>query len=41
MFMDRPKAVELKVKDDYKLELLFDNGEEKIFDLKPYLDYKF
>ena len=39
--MARPKAVELKVKDDYKLELLFDNGEEKIFDLKPYLDYKF
>ena len=23
---------------DYKLRLKFENGEEKIFDLKPYLD---
>jgi hypothetical protein len=23
--------------DDYKLELMFDNGEERIFDLTPYL----
>jgi hypothetical protein len=24
--------------DDYRLKLKFDNGEERIFDLKPYLE---
>ena len=27
----------MKVLDDYHLELLFDNGETKIFDVSPYI----
>jgi hypothetical protein len=28
----------VKVLDDYELELTFENNETKIFDVKPYLD---
>ncbi|MCL2007504.1 MAG: DUF2442 domain-containing protein [Treponema sp.] len=27
-----------KVLEDYKLELIFENKEKKVFDVKPYLD---
>lgn len=36
----RPKAVDVKPLENYMLELIFDNGEKKIFDVKPYLNYK-
>ncbi len=36
----RPKAIDVKPLEDYMLELVFDNGEKKIFDVKPYLKYK-
>ncbi|HAS73689.1 MAG TPA: DUF2442 domain-containing protein [Clostridiales bacterium UBA8960] len=29
---------DVKVMDNYELLLMFDNGEERIFDMKPYLD---
>ena len=29
---------DVKALDEYKLLLTFDNGEERIFDMKPYLD---
>ena len=32
-----PKAIEVLPLDDYKLKLRFDNGEERLFDVKPYL----
>jgi hypothetical protein len=32
--MLRPTVKEVKVMDDYKLHLKFDNGEEKLFDAK-------
>ena len=35
--MLRPTATEVKAIEDYKLLLKFDNGEEKIFDVKPYI----
>ena len=35
--MIRPKAISVKPLDNYILELLFDNGEQRIFDVKPYL----
>lgn len=31
-------VIDVKPLDDYKLLLTFENGENRIFDLKPYLD---
>ena len=36
----RPKAIEVKPVEDYVLLIKFDNGEEKRFDVKPYLEHK-
>ena len=33
--MLRPKAVDVKPMDGYRLFVVFDNGEEKIYDAKP------
>lgn len=35
--MLRPTASAVKAKEDYLLEITFDNGEVKIFDVKPYI----
>lgn len=35
----RPKAIEVKPLENYKLQITFDNGETGIFDVKPYLEY--
>ena len=34
-----PRVVNVKPIDDYKLLLSFENGEEKVYDVKPYLDF--
>lgn len=31
----RPKAIDVKPLDNYKLKVFFDNGEIKIYDAKP------
>ncbi|MBQ2937962.1 MAG: DUF2442 domain-containing protein [Clostridia bacterium] len=36
----RPKAIDVKILENYKLKVLFDNGEKKIFDVKPYFKFK-
>lgn len=36
----RPKAIDVKPLEDYQLLVTFDNGEVKIFDVKPYLSHK-
>ena len=36
----RPKAIDVKVLNDYQLEITFDNGEVKEFDVKPYFKFK-
>lgn len=36
----RPKSIEVIPLGNYMLEVLFDNGEKKIFDVKPYLKFK-
>lgn len=36
----RPKAIDVKVLKNYELEILFDNNEKKIFDVKPYFRFK-
>ena len=36
----RPKAIDVKPLKNYMLEIVFDNGEKKQFDVKPYLKYK-
>lgn len=36
----RPKAINVKVLDNYKLEIIFDNGEIRIFDVTPYFKFK-
>ena len=36
----RPKAIDVKPLKNYMLELIFDNGEKKLFDVKPYLKFK-
>lgn len=36
----RPKAIAVKVLDNYELEITFDNNEIKIFDVKPYFKFK-
>lgn len=33
-----PYVKSLRAQDDYRLLLTFENGEKRIFDLKPYLD---
>ena len=38
--MLRPKAIDVKPLDNYLLEITFNNGEKKIFDVKPYLEFK-
>ena len=35
----RPKAIDVKPIEDYRLKIIFDNGEIKIFDVKPYLNF--
>ena len=36
----KPKAIDVKVLNDYQLEILFENNEKKIFDVKPYFKFK-
>ena len=36
--MLRPKPIEVTPLDNYKLSLVFDNGEHKIFDVKPLIN---
>ena len=36
----RPKAIDVKVLNNYELEIKFDNNERKIFDVKPYFKFK-
>ena len=36
----RPRAVKVKPLDNYILEITFNNGEVKKFDVKPYLNHK-
>lgn len=39
--MLRPKATEVKALDDYKILIVFNNGEKKVFDLKSRLHQPF
>ncbi|HBN85070.1 MAG TPA: DUF2442 domain-containing protein [Clostridiales bacterium] len=36
----RPRAVDVKPLEDYKLLVTFNNNETRVFDVKPYLDFK-
>lgn len=36
----RPRAVKVKPLENYFLEITFNNGEVKKFDVKPYLNFK-
>ena len=38
--MIRPKAINVTTQPDYCLLVTFNNGEKRIFDVKPYLDCK-
>jgi len=38
--MIRPKAVNVTPQSDYCLLVTFSNDEKRIFDVKPYLDFK-
>ena len=38
--MLRPKAIEVKPCQDYQLLVTFSNNEQRLFDVKPYLDFK-
>lgn len=33
-----PRVKKVKPNPDYTITLIFDNGERKVFDVKPYLD---
>lgn len=35
--MLRPTSISVTVQKDYTLKVIFDNGETKIFDVKPYI----
>lgn len=37
--MQSPDVKEAKVLDNYLIHITFENGEVKLFDLKPYLKY--
>ncbi len=34
-----PRVKSVRAGDDYTLLLVFDNGEKKVFDVKPYLNF--
>lgn len=36
----RPKAIDVKLLENYELLIKFSNGEEKVFDVKPYFGNK-
>lgn len=36
----KPKAIDVKVLENYQLEISFDNNQIKIFDVKPYFKFK-
>ena len=36
----RPKAIDVKILDNYEIEILFDNQEKRIFDVKTYFKFK-
>ncbi len=38
--MSNPKVKEVRPESDYMLSLTFENGEQRRFDMKPYLDYE-
>ena len=38
--MIRPKAIDVMPQPDYFLLITFDNQEKRLFDVKPYLDFK-
>ncbi len=38
--MLRPKAIKVEVKEDYSLLVTFNNSEKRLFDVKPYLEFK-
>lgn len=33
-------VISVKTRDDYTMELVFENGEKRIFDMKPFFDKK-
>ena len=33
-----PRVVSVKAKSDFTLDLVFENGQERIFDMKPFLE---
>ena len=33
-------VISVKTRDDYTLELVFENGEKRLFDMKPFFDKK-
>ena len=35
-----PKAIDVKVLNNYELEIIFDNNEKRKFDVKPYFKFK-
>jgi len=37
--MQSPDIKEARIINDYNILISFENGEQKVFDLKPYLDY--
>lgn len=36
----RPKAIKVKAMENYRLLIEFENGEKKVFDVKPYMKHK-
>ena len=36
-----PNIIDVKAQDDYQILLSFENGEKKVFDMKPYIDKGF
>jgi len=38
--MIRPKAVSVEPCSDYRLFIIFNNNEKRMFDVKPYLEFK-
>jgi len=38
--MNRPRAISVTPKADYHLLVTFSNNEKRVFDVRPYLDFK-
>lgn len=36
----KPRAIDVKILNEYNIEITFDNGEKRVLDITPYFKFK-